>query len=60
MPKHFTGSNIQKKRNELNLTQEAFAKCVGISAATISRWEESGRRKINLREINKKAQSLLW
>lgn len=44
---------IKQRRKELNLTQKEVANCVGVSEATVSRWESGdianmGRDKIAL------------
>ena len=48
MPKSLSGYALRKRRKMLNLTQAAFAKKIGVSASTISKWENMGRKKINL------------
>ena len=35
------GSNLKKLRKEKNLTQEALAECLNVSAQTVSKWENS-------------------
>jgi len=48
--KTLTGSSLRKKRIQLNLSQKALAKQLGVSATTISNWERKERKKLNLRE----------
>lgn len=59
-PKYFSGASIRKKRKQLNLSQNAFAKRAGVSATTISNWENKGRYKLNLRENVKNTLRALW
>jgi len=60
LPKYFSGTSVQKKRKQLNLTQVAFAKRLGISAVTLSNWENKGRYKLNLRKDVEDALRALW
>jgi putative transcriptional regulator len=41
---HFESSNIQKIRSRYNLSQQDFARMIGISVDTLQNWEQ-GRRK---------------
>jgi len=59
-PKTFSGASIRKKRKQLNLTQKAFAQHIGVSAASISKWESKGRAKLNLRENVIGSLRALW
>ena len=59
-PKYFSGASIRKKRKQLGFSQGAFAKCLGVSTATISNWEKKGRYKLNLREKTQDALQDLW
>lgn len=59
-PKYFSGTSIRKKRKQLNLSQSAFAKRVGVCAVTIARWESQGAAKLNLSVKSQAALRALW
>lgn len=39
-----TAKQIQTARRRLNLTQEAFARILGVSYVTVNRWEKGKHR----------------
>lgn len=54
-PKHITGSSLRKQRKALGLSQVLFAKRLGVSATTVSKWENHSGKKIVLKEKYLKA-----
>lgn len=55
----FTGIAVRNARKKLKLSYVAFAKKLGVSATTVSRWENKGREKLELKQSNVKALSKL-
>jgi DNA-binding transcriptional regulator YiaG len=55
----FTGVAVRNARKKLKLSYVAFAKKLGVSATTVSRWENKGREKLELKPSNVKALSKL-
>jgi uncharacterized Zn finger protein len=60
LQKNLTGSRIRQKRQSLKLSKTAFAKLIGVSIATISNWENMGRKKVVLREASITALEQIW
>jgi len=59
-PDYITGFSLRKKRKALGLSQVLFAKQLGVSVATVSKWEKHGRKKIDLKEKYLKNLRALW
>ncbi len=55
----FTGVAVLNARKKLKLSYVAFAKKLGVSATTVSRWENRGHAKLELKKSNAKALSKL-
>ena len=55
----FTGIDVSNARKKLKLSYVAFAKKLGVSATTVSRWENRGRAKLGLKKSNAKTLSKL-
>lgn len=53
------GIAVRDARQKLKLSYAAFAKKLGVSASTISRWENKGHAKLELKQSNAKALSKL-
>jgi uncharacterized Zn finger protein len=59
-PKRLTGHAILKKRTELNLTKNDFAKHVGVSITSITLWEAKGNTVITLNATSRNKLKLIW
>lgn len=63
LPEAFDGARIRNLRRELNMTQENFAHEIGVTFATVNRWE-NGRTTPNkvaqkvLRLLEKKLRKM--
>lgn len=60
LPKFFTGASIYKKRKELGLTQADFSKRLGVSSATVSKWENMGRKRLQLQPKSETVLQKFW
>ena len=56
----FTGIAVCNARKKLKLSYVAFAKKLGVSATTVSRWENRGRAKLKLRKPHAQALNELY
>lgn len=59
-PRYFSGVMIRNKRLQKGLTQAEFAKQVGVSPATVSRWESFSRQKVLLQVQAKEKLLKIW
>lgn len=60
IPSYFSGFRVRKKRKELKLSLQKFAKKIGVSATTISSWEKKGPKKLILKTKDEEALAALW
>ena len=58
MAKNDVGNKIKKRRNELNLTQKDLADYVGVTEATVSRWESGDINNMRIDKITKLSEAL--
>lgn len=59
-PDSLTGLAVSKKRMQLKLTKQAFAKQVGVSAATIALWESKGNTVITPHAASMNKLRVIW
>jgi uncharacterized Zn finger protein len=60
LPRYYSGVNLKKIRNELELTQKEMAKRLKVSASSISKFENIGRKKVRLSVDAEKSVNILW
>jgi len=61
LPRYYSGLSLKKLRLELRLTQKEMAKMLTISAATLSKYEKLGRKKVQFtKDTTEKGVNRLW
>lgn len=60
VPERLTGHAILEKRTQLQLTQQAFARLVGVSVASIALWEGKGEGVMMLRTGSLNKLKAIW
>lgn len=59
-PQRLTGQAILEKRKQLKLSQDAFAKRVGVSVSSITLWEAKGDKQISAQTATLKKLQAVW